>query len=383
VTHQRVAVISHDAEQNAFGRALVIYDLLKADFDAEIVAFGDRIWAPGSTSRVRLIPKPRTNIDLPIALSRLRSAVREADLLVAVKPRPMSFGAALLAQGNRPLVLDIDDLEHLFVHRRFGVVRQLLSPDHEPATRLLERRTGNAAGIFVASRALQRLYGGTWMPHVRDRSNYADTALARRSEWRSRAEVGDAFVVGFIGTVRPHKGLLMAASAVRELRCDALLMIVGRDADNPDVVRIRQAAGGRLRLLPEVPLADLPGVLGACDALVIPQSPDQESHYQSPAKLLDAMAAGRPLIVSDIGDSAEIVGEAGILVPPGDTEAFTRALARLSHDAAVSCLGVAAKVRHDRLFDLAPWQHAASEALGQALAHNAASRARRSNQHLR
>jgi glycosyltransferase involved in cell wall biosynthesis len=49
--------------------------------------------------------------------------------------------------------------------------------------------------------------------------------------------------------------------------------------------------------------------------------------------ILEAMACGLPVVATDVGDSAFIVGEAGLIVPPGDAAALADAIGRLGADA--------------------------------------------------
>jgi glycosyltransferase involved in cell wall biosynthesis len=65
------------------------------------------------------------------------------------------------------------------------------------------------------------------------------------------------------------------------------------------------------------------------------------------------MALGRPVIATDVGGNAELVvdGETGILVPPGDTAAVTRAILELAGDPARAAeLGAAGRRRQRELF---------------------------------
>ena len=211
----QIAIIGHDACCNALGRALVLADLLDPLGNVHVVAFGDCLWAPAKGGRpVELLEPPATTCGLPGAASRLRSAIRGADLIVAVKPRILSYGLAALVREGRALVLDVDDLEHLFTRRRLGWIRQVIEPDREPITRLLERWRRPVSAVTVASRALQRHNGGTWVPHIRDRSRLSSQARDEGPSTRARLGLDKRFVVGFVGTVRPHKGLLALAEAV-------------------------------------------------------------------------------------------------------------------------------------------------------------------------
>ena len=77
--------------------------------------------------------------------------------------------------------------------------------------------------------------------------------------------------------------------------------------------------------------------------------------------VLEAMAAGLPVVASDVGGISELVvdGETGLLVPPGDAPALTRALAWLLEDRARRRrLGDAARARVVRDFSLDAFRQA-------------------------
>jgi glycosyltransferase involved in cell wall biosynthesis len=139
-------------------------------------------------------------------------------------------------------------------------------------------------------------------------------------------------VFGFFGTIAPHKGvhlLLEALAGAPGLPVRVVLR--GRLDDFPDyAARIAAAAASDGRVSLGGPFA--PGELGAAlsevDALVVPSL----WHENTPFVALEAMAAGRPVLASDRGGLAEIVGEGrgGALVPAGDAAALARALAHWS-----------------------------------------------------
>jgi glycosyltransferase involved in cell wall biosynthesis len=71
--------------------------------------------------------------------------------------------------------------------------------------------------------------------------------------------------------------------------------------------------------------------------------------------VLEAMASGRPVVASDVAAVATAVceGVTGLLVPPGDADALTRALTVLADDPALRLrLGDAARVEVECGFDL-------------------------------
>ena len=285
-----------------------------------------------------------------------------------MKPRILSYGLAAAVRDGRPLVLDVDDLEHLFTRRRLGWLRQVIEPDREPITRLLERWHRPVGALTVASRALQRRFGGTWLPHVRDRSLLESQARDEGPATRARLGLAAAFVVGFVGTVRPHKGLAVLADAVGRLGGDTRLLIAGDVAGQGDLDALVTRTGGRLVTAPGPSMGEVGTMLGACDVVAVPQSRSQEAVYQSPAKLLDGLAAGRPVVTSDVGDAAEILGGIGRLVPPDDAVALASALAELRDDPAMRArLGEAGLARTAEAFSLDRWRGTVARLVGPLL----------------
>lgn len=141
----------------------------------------------------------------------------------------------------------------------------------------------------------------------------------------------------FVGTVEPRKGidvLLAAHTALRRHGHPELRVVVAGPPgwgetptlDGPGVV-----APGRID---EVTLDAL--YRGAA-ALAVPS---RAEGFGLPA--LEAMARGCPVVASDAGALPEVVGDGGVLVPPGDADALAGALDRLlTDDALAASLGAA------------------------------------------
>ncbi len=74
---------------------------------------------------------------------------------------------------------------------------------------------------------------------------------------------------------------------------------------------------------------DVPGLLAACDVLVLPSRKEPLGRA-----MLEAMAAGRPVVAYRIGGPAEVIrdGETGILVEPGSIDGLAQAILRLLKD---------------------------------------------------
>ena len=335
----KVSVLAFDVSNNATGRADLLARLLAPRYEVEVVGprFGDDVWRParGGQIRYRTIPGarwPRFAAVLP-ALTRLA----DGDVLLASKPRPTSFGVALLARRRRrrPVLLDIDDWELGFFYRagvwgRIGRLLNLSNPNGLLWTWLGERLVSRADALTVASRFLAARFGGALVPHVRDTDAWAPERFDR-AEARARLGVGDARVVMFLGTPRGHKGVEDLVEATTGLD-GARLVLVGARPDS--TAARRWAAREHVKMVGEIPFDDVPRYLVAADVVAVPQRATSDTLGQVPAKLFDAMALGRPIVSTAVSMIPEILEGCGVLVPPADPTALRMALGRLLDDPA-------------------------------------------------
>jgi glycosyltransferase involved in cell wall biosynthesis len=75
---------------------------------------------------------------------------------------------------------------------------------------------------------------------------------------------------------------------------------------------------------------DMRGFLQACDVVVFPTLPELGEGFGLAA--LEAMATGRPVVASDVAALPEVVGDAGVLVPPGSAAALADTLVVLAEE---------------------------------------------------
>ena len=333
----KVSVLCFDVSDNAIGRAWLLARLLEPLGAVEIVGprFGSSVWEPVAqeTVPVREVPGGR----FPAFAARLPTLLRlaDGDVLYASKPRLTSAGVGYLARlaRGRPLLLDIDDWETGFFLRggRWGTVGRamnLANPRGLAWTWLMERLRGIADGITVASRFLERRFGGVLLPHVRDTERWAP-GLADPQPARERLGVDKGRVVMFLGTPRAYKGVEDLAAAVQGLgRPDVTLALVGTDPGS-ETGRGLAARHPGIRLVGRVPIAQVPAYLSAADVVVVPQRDSSDTRGQVPAKLFDAMALGRPVVSTRVSMIPEILEGCGLLVEPGDVAGLSAAIGRL------------------------------------------------------
>jgi glycosyltransferase involved in cell wall biosynthesis len=334
----KISVLCFDLSDNAAGRADLLARLLAPLGEVEVIGprSGAAPWAPVAGGSVRYSGVPERH--LPGFFMTMAELARRADgdLLYASKTRLGSAGIGYLKRvlgRRRPLFLDIDDWEVGFYLRSgpLGTLGRALNfgnPKGLPWTWLTERLTGLADGITVASRFLQRRFGGTLLPHVRDTDEWKPGA-GSPVEARRRLGIADERVVMFLGTARGYKGLDDLGAAVAGLgRRDIRLAVVGT---LPESVLGRDLVWRfpGICLAPPIAFEEIPSFLSAADVVVVPQRETPDTRGQVPAKLFDAMALGRPIVSTRVSMIPEILEGCGLLVKAGDVAALGGAIARL------------------------------------------------------
>lgn len=134
----------------------------------------------------------------------------------------------------------------------------------------------------------------------------------------------NVFTVGFVGTMKPWHGLETLIAAFEILHSadpKTQLLIVG---DGPTKDKVLELATRRLspkvvHLTGAVTADAIPGLLASMDVAVAPYA--QQSHfYFSPLKVYEYMAAGLPIVASNIGQISRLIEhyKNGLLCSPGD-----------------------------------------------------------------
>ncbi|HEU0302949.1 MAG TPA: glycosyltransferase family 4 protein [Gaiellaceae bacterium] len=144
-------------------------------------------------------------------------------------------------------------------------------------------------------------------------------------------ELPVGFTVGFAGRIVEEKGWRVLAQALPD---GSRLVLAG---DGPQRSELEAFADGddRIDYLGLLPKDELWSFYAALDCLAVPSLTTPRWKEQSASTLVDGLCMGLPIVASDSGGIADIMGPAGLLVPEGNPEALREALARLRDDAAL------------------------------------------------
>lgn len=174
------------------------------------------------------------------------------------------------------------------------------------------------------------------------------SAMLRELGWPD-----DAFVAGFIGRLAPQKrvdDLIFAVETLRQTRTKLRLILIGDGPRREQLEQFTRDVGctEHVRFLGH--RSDTDRWLALMDVFCLASSFEGMSN-----SLMEAMAAGKPAVVSDIPPNCELVipGETGYLVPTGDRVATMQFLRVLMDDPALrQRLGAAGRERMQREFSV-------------------------------
>lgn len=188
-----------------------------------------------------------------------------------------------------------------------------------------------------------------------------DGAMART---KSAAANGQPLRVLYAGTVGLAHGLDTLLDAVAELEQSdgrpPLAVTIAGDGAEASALRARLKSSGPagVDMLGAVPAAEIPSLYAETDAAVVMLRDLPIFEGALPTKLLEAMAAGRPVVLAARGEAARLVERegCGVVVPPEDPRALAQALAALAADPGRrAALGAAGRRAAERDFGREAW----------------------------
>jgi glycosyltransferase involved in cell wall biosynthesis len=153
-----------------------------------------------------------------------------------------------------------------------------------------------------------------------------------------------------VANLRAHKGLHVLVAATHHLPDEAPIhiLLVGPKPDDPAVLQAISKAAHPERIHVLGYRDDAPEVAAASDIIVLPTT-KREGLARA---VVEAMAYGRPAVISNSGGNAELVadGESGFVVPVNDPKALAEGITKLWADpeAAGAASGRARTAAHPR-----------------------------------
>lgn len=162
----------------------------------------------------------------------------------------------------------------------------------------------------------------------------------RREQLRAERGLTGCQVVGFVGSLKPWHGVDVLLDAVALIAADRPQLRVLVVGDGPRRVALEAQAGSlgladKVTFVGAVPQQAVPDYLSAIDIATAPYIPTSQFYF-SPLKVVEAMAAARPLVASRFGPVSELIADTGVLVPAGDPGALGRAVSGLLDDPATA-----------------------------------------------
>lgn len=161
----------------------------------------------------------------------------------------------------------------------------------------------------------------------------------------ARAELGlprEGFWVGAVSSLVGYEGFDVLVDAVARLRAqghDVRLLLVGDGVERPALVQRAAALGDGAVLPGRVDADQAQRFVAALDLVAVPRHDLAVTRSVAPLKPVEALAAGKPLLVSDLPPLTETIGDAlvaaGCAVPAGEAVALAAAIERVAGDAAL------------------------------------------------
>jgi glycosyltransferase involved in cell wall biosynthesis len=158
-----------------------------------------------------------------------------------------------------------------------------------------------------------------------------DDPQASPSSLRASGEEGPLRVI-FYGLYTPLQGTPAIGSALGKLASANIeVTMVGRGQDEAET-KSAAAASEAVRWLGWVPAAELPALVAGHDVCLGIFGTGEKARRVVPNKVFQGAAAGCAIVTSDTAPQRRVLGEAAVLVPPGDADALAAALRELADD---------------------------------------------------
>ncbi len=257
--------------------------------------------------------------------SLLRKERRRFDVLLAAWGYPDAVAAVMLGRAlDLPVAVKLhgSDLNVLAKTPSIGLNLRWALPRADRVLAVSRPLAQAAIGMGASPERTVVMMDGvdSALFHLRDRSE----------ERRALGLPATGKIALFVGNLLESKGARDLVEAFEHLaprRPDLHLVVIGQ-GDLLEPLRERaRTIGAQLQVLGPRPHAEIARYLGACDLLTLPSW-----NEGTPSVLLEALASGRPVVMTAVGGIPDIVDRPlfGELVPARDRDALAAALDRVS-----------------------------------------------------
>jgi glycosyltransferase involved in cell wall biosynthesis len=276
-------------------------------------------------------------------VSELVRTLRPQVLHAATDHRNGSVALAVRERTNTPFVYEVRGfLEETWTSRdpkRIGSERHLMQRDREAHI----MREADAVVTLAETMAAEIVERGVPRERIFLAPNAVDDSLLTAdydgATFRDRYGIAPGeIVVGSVSSIVGYEGfatLLSAAALLRDAKTPVRVLLVGDGAERPALLEQVERLGLKDAILPgRVGPDEALQAQAAIDIFVCPREDLRVTRLVTPLKPVEAMALGKPVVLSDLPALSELVGGegAGLLVPPGDPAALAKALAALRED---------------------------------------------------
>jgi len=352
----RIAIDARPAEQEGFGIARYTTELIGALAALDqvneycLIVNSDKLasrvagWPNFSLKRISADwLSLQEQLELPWALNQIKP-----DLFHAT-----SFVLPLLQ--NCRTVVTIHDLIHLVFPEHYGLKQAIYF-------KLLQNAL-NRVDLIVADSAatksdLLRFYGlqpeRIRVVHLAAGQGFRPLADAAVRGYRQDKGLPERFIL-FVGGRKKHKNFRLLLEAWAKLAQKGGVAIPLVVTGGPDELTGEYSRLGQIICLGAVQGAELPYLYNAATLFVFPSL--YEGFGLPP---LEAMACGTPVITTDVSSLPEVVGQAGLLVPPDDVDALAKAIESVLEDESLAARLSLAGLEQAKKFS---WERCARQTL--------------------
>ncbi|MFC5822359.1 glycosyltransferase family 4 protein [Nonomuraea insulae] len=302
----------------------------------------------------RLLPDRHGEMPFEMRGRMIKGADRVTKLVTELQPQVLhaatdhrngSVAHAVRDRTGTPYVYEVRGfLEETWASRdpiRVGSQRHVLQRDREAFL----MREADAVVTLAETMATEIVERGVPRERIHLAPNAVDDSLLTAhydgASFRRSYGIADGeIVVGSVSSIVAYEGfatLLRAAALLRDEATPVRVLIVGDGTERDNLLQLVEELGLKDAILPgRVGPDEALQAQDAIDVFACPREDLRVCRLVTPLKPVEAMALGKPVVLSDLPALSELVGSdgAGLLVPAGDPAELAKALAGLREDPA-------------------------------------------------